>query len=261
MAVKIGAMLNSTQRFSSRVTNYIKYRPGYPTAILNLLGNKCGLTNSSAIADIGSGTGILTELFLKNGNPVFGVEPNLEMREAAERLLNNYPAFRSVPGTAEATTLPENSIDVIVAGQAFHWFDRAAAHREFLRILKPAGWVALIWNDRNITARPFFKAYEDLLLTYGTDYAAVGHKHADADAIGSFFRSHEFKQAVFPNQQAFDLEGLQGRLLSSSYAPEPGHPKHLPMLDALDKIFREHQANGKVTFEYDTTVYYGRLSS
>jgi hypothetical protein len=183
------------------------------------------------------------------------------MREAAENLLQKYPAFQSVPGTAEATTLPDHAIDVIAAGQAFHWFNRDAAHREFLRILKPAGWVALIWNDRDITSRPFLKAYEELLLTYGTDYDAVGHKHVDADMIGSFFGSAGFRQATLPNQQVFDLEGLQGRLLSSSYAPEAGHPKHALMLDALSKIFREHQANGKVTFEYDTTVYYGRLSS
>jgi len=254
-------MLNSTQRFSSRVDDYVKYRPGYPVAILDLLRQECSLTSASTIADIGSGTGILTELLLKNGNPVFGVEPNREMRGAAELLLGNYTAFKSVPGTAEATTLSDNSIDMITAGQAFHWFDRDSAHREFLRILKPAGWVALIWNDRNITARPFFKAYEDLLLTYGTDYAAVSHKHADATAIGSFFGPGGFKQAAFPNQQVFDFEGLRGRLLSSSYAPEAGHPKHLPMLNALDAIFRDHEAGGKVTFEYDTAVYYGRLSS
>jgi SAM-dependent methyltransferase len=260
MVVQSNAMLNSTQRFTSRVANYIKYRPDYPAAILDLLRNECGLTNASVIADVGSGTGILTELFLKNGNPVFGVEPNREMREAAELLLGNYTDFQSVPGTAEATTLPEQTIDLISVGQAFHWFDRDGAHREFLRILKPGGWVALIWNDRNITSRPFFKAYEDLLLTYGTDYEAVGHKHADAAVIGSFFGAGGFKQAAFPNQQMFDFEGLQGRLLSSSYAPEKGHPQHIPMLNALDTIFRQHQANGQVTLEYDTTVYYGRLS-
>ncbi len=254
-------MLNSTQRFSSRVANYIKYRPGYPVAILDLLRKECGLTKASVIADIGSGTGILAKLFLKNGNSVFSVEPNREMREAAERLLSHFPAFQSVPGAAEATTLPDHAVDLITASQAFHWFDRDSAHREFLRILKPGGWVALIWNDRNITSRPFFKAYEDLLLTYGTDYSAVGHKHADPTVIGSFFGPTGFKQAVFPNQQVFDLEGLQGRLLSSSYAPEAGHPQHAPMLDALGGIFREHQVNGKVTFEYDTIVYYGRLSS
>lgn len=253
-------MLNPTERFSSRVENYIKYRPGYPKAIIDLFQKECQLSSVSVIADIGSGTGILTELFLKNGNTVFGVEPNQEMRGAAERLLNSYPQFHSVSATAETTTLPENSVDFITAGQAFHWFDCGKARQEFLRILKPQGCVALIWNDRNISDHPFFKSYEQLLRTYGTDYEAVGHKHADSDLVGSLFGAGGFKAATFPNVQVFDYEGLQGRLLSSSYAPEPGHPKHAPMLEELGAIFKQYQENGKVTFEYDTSVYYGRLS-
>lgn len=254
-------MLKPTERFSSRVENYIKYRPGYPKAIIELLQKECQLTDASIIADIGSGTGILTELLLKNGNPVYGVEPNQEMRAAAERLLSGFAQFHSVPATAEATTLPDKSMDLITAGQAFHWFDCGKARQEFLRILKPQGWIALIWNDRNISAHPFFKAYEQLLKTYATDYEAVGHKHTDTELFGSFFGAGAFKVATFPNEQVFDYEGLQGRLLSSSYAPEPGHPKHVPMLEELSAIFKQYQMNGKVTFQYDTVVYYGQLSS
>jgi SAM-dependent methyltransferase len=252
---------NSTERFSSRVENYVKYRPTYPSAVVDLLRRECGLTEASVIADIGSGTGFLTGLLLQGGNPVFAVEPNREMREAAERLLVKYPAFVSVTGTAETTTLPNRRCDVITAGQAFHWFDRDKTREEFLRILKPGGWVALIWNDRNVADRPFFQAYENLLVEYGTDYAAVGHKHTDVEIIGSFFGAGGFQTAHFPNRQEFDFEGLRGRLLSSSYAPEPGHPKHLPMLDALGAIFKEYQCDGKVFFEYDTTVYYGKLAA
>lgn len=254
-------MLNPTERFSSRVENYIKYRPGYPKAIIDLFRKDCLLTSASVIADIGSGTGILTELLLKNHNTVYGIEPNQEMRGAAQRLLNGYPQFHSVAATAEATTLSEKSIDLITAGQAFHWFDCGKARHEFLRILKPGGWVALIWNGRNITDHPLFRAYEQLLQTYATDYEAVGHKHTDSDLVRAFFGTGDFKIATFPNEQIFDYEGLQGRLLSSSYAPELGHPKHAPMLEELRAIFNRHQANGKVTFEYDTVVFYGRLSN
>jgi SAM-dependent methyltransferase len=228
-------MPDPTQRFSNRVENYVKYRPGYPPAILDLLTAKCGLTRTAVTADLGSGTGILTTLLLNNGGRVFGVEPNPEMRAAGERLLAGCPNFTSVAGTAEATTLPEHSLDLITAGQAFHWFDRGKARAEFLRILKPGGRVALLWNDRNISDRPFFQAYERLLITYGTDYTAVNHK-------------------------TFDFAGLTGRLLSSSYAPEAGDPRHEPMLRALQSLFAAHQTNGTVTFDYDTTVYYGRLS-
>lgn len=157
--------------------------------------------------------------------------------------------------------MPDKSVDFITAGQAFHWFDRDKARREFVRILRTGGWVVLIWNDRNISAHPFFTAYEDLLKTYGTDYEAVGHKHVDNAVVGSFFSADPFKLATFPNEQVFDYEGLQGRLLSSSYAPEPGHPKHAPMLERLKAIFNQYQTNGRVTFEYDTAVYYGQLSS
>jgi SAM-dependent methyltransferase len=252
-------MIDPTKRFSSRVENYIKYRPGYPADVLDLLREKCGLTGGSIIADIGSGTGILTELFLRIGNPVFAVEPNSEMRGAAERLLGKYPNFTSVSGTAEATTLKDRSADFITASQAFHWFDRERSRREFIRVLKPGGWMVLIWNDRELTS-PFAKAYELLLKTYGTDYEDVNHKHTDARVIGPFFGASGHKQAGFPNEQIFDLEGLKGRLLSSSYAPEPGHPKYIPMLEAMNTLFSGHQTDGKVAVEYVTIVYYGQLS-
>jgi SAM-dependent methyltransferase len=253
-------MIDSTQRFSSRVENYIKYRPGYPSAILDLLQAKCGLTGASVVADIGSGTGILTELFLRNGNPVFAVEPNREMREAAERLLGKYPNFTSISGTAETTTLENQSVDFITASQAFHWFDREQARREFHRILKPGGWTVLIWNERELTGA-FAKDYELLLRTYGTDYEAANHKHTDAKMIDPFFGANGFELGGFPNRQIFDWEGLRGRLLSSSYAPEPGHSKHIPMLEALKALFSRYQTDGTVAFEYDTRVYYGQLSA
>jgi SAM-dependent methyltransferase len=253
-------MIDSTQRFSSRVENYIKYRPGYPAAILDLLKENCGLTGASLVTDIGSGTGILTELFLRNGHRVFAVEPNRDMREAAARLLGKYPNFTSVSGTAESTTLKSQSVDFIVAGQAFHWFDREQSRREFLRMLKPGGWVVLVWNERTLVS-PFAKAYELLLRTYGTAYEAVNHKHTDAKVIGLFFGASGYERAGFPNKQMFDREGLKGRLLSSSYAPEPGHPQHVPMLEALQTLFLEYQTDGQVALEYDTLVYYGRLAS
>ena len=253
-------MLDSTKRFSGRVGNYAKYRPGYPPAILGLLKEKCGLIAASTVADVGSGTGILTEMVLRNGNPVFAVEPNREMREAAERVLAKYPNFTSISGTAEATALKDRSVDFVAASQAFHWFDRGQARQEFLRILKPRGWVILIWNDRELTS-PFAKAYEQLLRTYGTDYEDVNHKHATAKVIGPFFGPGGYEQASFPNDQIFDWDGLKGRLLSSSYAPEPGHAKHVPMLEAFHRLFTQFQADGKVTFQHTTVVYYGRLSS
>ncbi|HEX8476120.1 MAG TPA: methyltransferase domain-containing protein [Pyrinomonadaceae bacterium] len=252
-------MTDATRRFSNRVENYIKYRPTYPPDVIDLLARECGLTSDSVVADVGSGTGILSEMFLRNGNRVYGVEPNREMREAGERLLRDYANFKSIDASAEATTLADASVDFIIAGQAFHWFDMQRARREFARISKPRGWVVLVWNDRLMDASPFLVAYERLLLDYGTDYAAVNHRQIDATAIGCFFGAGEFKLKKFHNRQVFDFESLRGRLLSSSYTPEVGHTNFAPMLDALRTIFDAHQADGVVAFEYETLVYYGQL--
>ncbi len=253
-------MTDVTQRFSSRVENYIKYRPGYPNEVIETLRSECGLTADSIIADIGSGTGILTEMFLRNGDLVYGIEPNREMREAGERLLKGYPRFHSVAAQAEETRLPDHGVDFITAGQAFHWFDREKAREEFARILKPKGWIALIWNERVTTTTQFLVAYEQLLKDYSTDYEQVDHRRIDEDVIRDFFGSDDFRLKRFKNVQVFDYEGLKGRLLSSSYAPEEGRPNYEPMLAELERIFQTYQDEGKVVFEYVTQMYYGQLS-
>jgi SAM-dependent methyltransferase len=252
-------MLDPTQRFSNRVDNYIKYRPTYPAAIIDLLRAECGLTTDTVIADIGSGTGILTELFLQHGNTVFGVEPNDAMRAAGEHVLQNYQRFTSIAATAEATTLADGSIDMITAGQAFHWFDAGRTRAEWIRILKPGGWVVLIWNVRRTGGTPFLEAYEQLLETYGTDYKLVNVQRDFTVERHAFFGGDTFTQHLFTNQQWFDWDGLRGRLLSSSYTPEAGHANYAPMLQQLRTIFDAYQENGKVTFLYDTEVWCGQF--
>jgi len=252
-------MTDPTRRFSDRVDAYVKYRPSYPAAVLEILRARCGLTAATSVADIGSGTGLLTGLFLNNGNPVFAVEPNPEMRAAGERLLAHQDGFTSVPGTAEATTLPDHSIDLVTSGQAFHWFDRAAAGVEFARILRPGGWVALIWNERETETTPFLRAYETLLHTYATDYAQVDHRQIDDVLLADFFSPQPMTLETLQNRQDFDLDGVRGRLLSSSYAPAAGHPNHDPMLAELARLFAAHAVDGRVAFTYTTKVYLGRL--
>lgn len=224
-----------------------------------MLTLECELEKCSIVADIGSGTGILTQLFLEKGNTVFAVEPNKEMRAAAETLLSKYGCFNSVNGTAEDTTLEQHSVDLVTAGQAFHWFDLEKTRQEFLRILKPNGWVALIWNDRKTDTTPFLEAYEQLLNTYSIDYKKVDHKKLDKEDFRRFFRPHGFKMKSFDNIQTFDFEGLKGRLLSSSYVPLKGHPKYQAMLNELRTIFLNFQIDNTVKLEYDTKVYFGRL--
>jgi ubiquinone/menaquinone biosynthesis C-methylase UbiE len=246
---------NSTTRFTDRVENYIKYRPSYPAAIIEYLESEGILRSDSVIADIGSGTGISAELFLKNGNIVYGVEPNDAMREAAEKLLSAYGNFRSINAAAEETTLPNNSTDLIICAQAFHWFDIPKVKIEFKRILKPHGRICLMWNERILDGNPFLVEYEKLLLKYGTDYKNVRHENIDEKKLNEFFESGFIKK-TFPNKQVFDLAGVTGRLLSSSYTPQYDSPLYEPMLAELNEIFEKNQVNGKIEFLYYTNLFH-----
>lgn len=249
---------DSTRRFSSRVEDYIRYRPSYPADTVRLLERECGLRAGSRVADIGSGTGLLAQLFLHLGCEVFGVEPNSEMRRAGERLLANEPRFHSLDGRAEASGLPDGSVDFVTAGQSFHWFDLAAARAEFVRILRPAGWVVLVWNERLVVGR-FLEQYEALLDRYAPDYARVDHRRLDSTVMDEFFGSGRWRLAAFPNEQRFDLEGVLGRLHSSSYAPPAGSPDYPSINEGIARAFTECQQDGQVAFLYETKVYYGRL--
>jgi SAM-dependent methyltransferase len=249
------------QRFSNRVADYVRYRPGYPRAVLDLLRDECALTAESVVADIGSGTGILTRLFLENGNVVYGVEPNAEMRQAGEEFLAAYPKFRSIAAAAEATTLPDASVDFVIAAQAFHWFDAQAARAEFQRISRPQGRVVVIANHRKKDATPFLRAYEALLSKFGTDYGKVAETYPSAARMADFFGAGKFREHTAPNRQIFDFDGLSGRLRSSSYAPPPEHPNHKPMLAALKELFGAYSDGGNVSFDYVTYIYYGQLES
>lgn len=251
--------LDAKQRFSSRVADYVRYRPGYPPELLPLLQNWCGLRPEHSIADIGSGTGLLSKVFLEFGNGVYGVEPNAEMRAAGEQFLSSHPKFTSVAGSAEDTTLQPDSVDFVAAGQAFHWFRQPAAREEFHRILKAQGRAIIVWNERLIDDTPFLRDYEALLLRFGTDYAKVNESYPRAEQMLEFFHPNEFTSHALPNFQESDYAGLAGRLRSSSYAPAPGHPQFESMIAELRRIFDQHHQNGVVHMEYRTRVYTGKL--
>ena len=250
--------VDPTERFGDRVDDYAKYRPGYPREVITTLEHDFHLTPAIAVADVGSGTGISARPFLEAGYEVFAVEPNGPMRAAAERDLGAHPRFHSVRGTAEDTTLAAASVGLVVAAQAFHWFDPPRARAELRRVLREPRLVALMWNDRRV-AGPFLEAYERLLWEHGTDYRAVRRRdEARGDAIRSFFGGPA-RELVFANGQTLDHEGFFGRALSSSYLPKRGHPRHEGMTEALERLWTTYSSGGTVSLEYDTHVFVGRL--
>jgi len=254
--------IETTHRFADRVDNYVKYRPQYPQQMFDHLLSQNIINENSIVADIGSGTGISTEPFLNLNLEVYAVEPNKEMREAAEKLLGNNKNFHSVNASAENTTLKDHSVDVIVAGQSFHWFDKEKAKQEFKRILKPGGHVVLLWNDRRTNSTEFLRSYEDFLQLCGIDYKAVDHKNTqDKKIFDAFFGENNYTEKWLDNFQEVDLAGLKGRVLSSSYMPNEGHKDYEHMMYCLKKVFARYQQNNMVRLEYDTKIYYGTLSS
>ena len=250
--------LDSTVRFSNRVDDYVKYRPNYPQAALEFLREQRGLTPGSRVADLGSGTGILTAQLLDAGARVWAVEPNAPMSAAAERLLGGRSGFTSVAGSAEATTLEAHSVEWVTAGQAFHWFEPLRAREEALRILVGGGQVALMWNEHSDVPSPFLADYEALLRRYAPEYDQVRSLRAFGPPLRTFF-GREPERAVFAHQQVFDFDGLKGRAMSSSYVPPPGAPGHEPLLAGLREVFDRHQRDGVVVFPYQTLVFFGTL--
>jgi SAM-dependent methyltransferase len=252
---------DAKNRFSNRVADYLRYRPHYPEGVLDFLRSQCHLLAAHTIADIGSGTGFLSELFLKNGNQVFGVEPNQEMRQAGEEYLAGYPGFTSINGSAEATTLPDSCVDFVTVGQAFHWFKPESTRQEFARILRPDGWVAIVWNDRTLSTTGFAVSYEDLLVRFGTDYSRVRDSYPQPKDIRAFFGHENFLMHELLNFQQLDLESLRGRLRSSSFVPSEGQPNFAEMMASLDALFAAHQRDGRVLMEFSTWIHAGQFNS
>lgn len=258
MNIEENQELATSERFNNRVENYVRYRPDYPKEVIECLQDEIGLSSSSTIADVGSGTGISSKLFLDEGCFVFGVEPNKIMRDAADEFLSAYKSFKSIDGTAEDINLENESVGFVVAGQAFHWFDAEKAKEEFKRVLKPNGYVVLIWNERQLDTTPFLRDYEKLLLEYGTDYKEVRHDNYERIKIENFF-DRGFVKRTFPNAQHLDFDGLKGRMMSASYMPSESHTRFQDMIHELQNLFAGHQEDGKVKILYDTNIFYGQI--
>jgi ubiquinone/menaquinone biosynthesis C-methylase UbiE len=253
-------MSKPTERFSDRVADYVNYRPSYPPELVHSLISECNLNSRSMITDIGSGTGVFTRLLLDKNFHVEGVEPNESMRRVAEQQLSNYSEFTSVGGQSEHTCLADHSIDLVTAAQAFHWFKRDETKKEFVRILKPGGQVALIWNQRKLE-QPFQKEYDAMLRKYAADYNSVNHMNISYENIAEFFSPNKVSMFEFENAQVFDQAGFLGRMQSSSYTPAANTGEYVMLVQAARDLFNRYQCGGKVRFEYITRLYLSSFSS
>lgn len=251
--------VNPTGRFSGRVEAYRRYRSRYPREIIPLLREKCGLTSESLVADIGAGTGMLAEIFLENGNSVYAVEPNAEMRAACAELAAQYPKLTCIDGTAEATRLPHHSADLIAVGRAFHWFDHDRCRPEFMRILRPGGWVVLAGQGPRRGKEPVQDDYQEILRVHGIDYSRLRERYNIKNAIRQFFAGGALHEAEFAGYEDLTYEGLEGHTLSLSVTPQPGHPGFPAMQDALKNYFEKYQRDGKVQLPMNCRVSMGQL--
>ena len=252
--------MEPTERFGDRAAVYSHGRPTYPDSIVAHLREAGALPTDGVVIDIGVGTGLSAEPFLRAGHSVIGIEPNTAMRAVGDERLAHYGRYLSVSGRAEDTTLEARCAHLVVAGQAFHWFDPARAGREARRILVAGGWAALIWNDRPATGTPFLEGYEALLKQYGIDYEQVSHRHVDEDAINRYFAPIRPQTAHFDNSRTLSGDELAALVGSASYMPPPGHPSHAAMSAALVRLFDTHAVAGRVAMRYRTRMHYGPLT-
>lgn len=250
----------STERFSNRVADYTRYRPDYPAPVLDFIVEVAGWKEDDVIADIGSGSGIFTRHLLEAKFQTYAVEPNGPMREAAEAAFEMHAHFHSIPGTASDTPLADGSVDGIVCAQSFHWFHDEPAKKEFARILKPDGYVALVWNNRLTDADAFAQDYERLLQEKSSDYASVNHQNLKPDDFAAFFRKGDYRFASFPNEQVFHEAEFIGRAFSSSYVPPADSDAGKSFAVNLHELFQKHQQNGTVRFRYATEVFVGQIA-
>jgi SAM-dependent methyltransferase len=251
--------LKPTERFSSRVEAYRRFRSRYPREIIPVLEERCGLTRESIVADVGAGTGMLAELFLENGNRVFAVEPNAEMRAACEELVARYPRLTCVDGTAEDTRLADRSVDFVAVGRALHWFDQEKCRPEFVRILREGGWVVLASQGPHTRTEPVIREFQTLLKEHGLDFARMRGRYDIESAARSFFAGGEFHETEFPGLEEMTYDELEGFMLSLSVTPQPGHAGFPAMQEALKKFLAEHEADGKIRMPMTCKIHFGHL--
>ena len=247
-------MSGNTERFTGRVEEYARFRSGYPAAeVAGFLRGACGLTAAWRVADVAAGTGMLTEVLLGNGNAVVAIEPNAEMRAACAGLRARWPGLEVLEGTAETTGVAAGSVEMVVAGRAFHWFEPVAAAEEFRRVLVPGGWVALVSSGRRRGDSAQELELEELLMEHGTDYAYVRDRYRREDRMMAFFKDLAGVdgtapvRAEFAAERRLTWERFAGMVQSMSVAPlREDAARYAGMQAALAAFFARWSEEGEL---------------
>lgn len=244
--------------FTGRSGSYARYRPDYPAELVRTLKDKHGLTPDSVVADMGCGPGILSRLFLENGNHVFCVDPNDDMLQMAEKYLSAFTGASFLKGFAEKTSLGSGSVDFITAGQAFHWFEPAGTRAEFRRILRDGGQVVLVWNERDSTPGTFNQAYDAICRKYSPAYHKSGSLAFEDYDPRNFFNPG-LNLYSFSNPRKMDFEAVMGRYSSASYAISEDDRNYADMVAEFMDAFQKFGNGLSVTMEYTTKMYVGTI--
>jgi SAM-dependent methyltransferase len=245
--------------FSAKAADYIASRPDYPTSLFDVLRNTCKVSVGAFVADIGAGTGLLTKGLLQQGFRVVAIEPNASMRKICDQLLEKYKKYQSADGSAEAIPLEALSVDLITSAQAFHWFEADKAKAEFLRVLRPLGQVALIWNDR-VLEDMLHVELDKLFTEFGGPKRAVLVAHKKRVDVSKFFGTTVPIEFSWPHEQSLNQAGLESLAFSRSYMPERNSPAGREISHRVSRIFKSHVKTGLVTVRYTTIVMIGRPS-
>jgi ubiquinone/menaquinone biosynthesis C-methylase UbiE len=247
-----------TERFSGRVQAYLAYRPRFPREIVPFLREHGALRSGAVIADVGAGTGMLAEIFLEAGHRVLAVEPNVEMLEACRVLAAQHPALEVVEGSAEATTLPDASVDLIAVGRAMHWFDWPRAHREFQRILKPGGWVLVATNGHRDSGAPVSNRLSEILRKWRTDSAEADTRRDFSDRLQEFLDTSSWQRTTLHHAMTVDFATLLGYAESLTAIPRPGERGYDGMVAELRAVFEEYQRDGMLVTPLACQLFLGR---
>lgn len=245
------------ENFTGKADLYSMFRPSYPNEYINYLHSENYLSEGSVIADIGSGTGILTKLLLEKKLNVLAIEPNNDMRGIAEKNLWVYDQYKSINATAENTSLKNNSVDLITVAQAFHWFDKEKFRLECKRILKENSKVSLVWNSKDVLSPLMIELQEICKETCPKFKGFSGGIEDTPDVYNQFLKNGIYEMMVYRNDLEMDLEGFLGRNLSSSFSPLREEKEFEPYRTALTNLFYKNGLNGKIIYPYITKSYLG----